>query len=114
MKPEVKVTQGEFRLASVHVVMATKDVLILEVDCHSKYPGGCSMAWSGDKGARVEIWSSDRSLYLDEGTAQFSSIELPGYTHDWVVLTDARKYSVRIGAYRRWGRDPRLLWSDGT
>ena len=111
MKPEIGVTQGRFRLSTVNVIYATQSLLVIEAGCNSKYPGGISIAWGGDQGARVEIWPEEgRSLYLDETTQKPSTITLPDYTGEWTVLTDARRYTVRIVAYQN--QTPRPIWRD--
>ena len=115
MKADLKVEQGRFRLAAVDVMCATKDLLVVEVDCDSKYPGAPGIAWGGEDGPRVDIWprfdgeQRELSLHLDESTHLPSRITLPKYTDGWIILTDARRYTVRIVAYKQ-RRRSRRVW----
>lgn len=128
MKPEIKVEQGRVRIAAVDVVYATKDLLVIEADLHTKYPGDTSIAWTwfgedelteAAEGPRVDIWprkdedGRELSLYLDETSDLPATITLPRYVQKWTILTDARKYTVRIAAYNRHHR-PRRIWKDET
>ena len=112
MKPDIKVEQGRFVVSSVDVRYATRDLLVLEADCDSKYPGHVSLAWGGPEGPRVDIWGDDeRSIGLDESTDLPTTITLPKYVDDWTLVTDARRYTVTIVAYNRKHRK-REIWKN--
>lgn len=126
MNPKIKVSQGRVRINAVYVVYATKDLLVIEADLHSKYPGDISIAWTwfGEEelteeaeGPRVDIWTrkneegTEQTLYIDETTDLPATITLPLYVQDWTILTDARRYTVRIAAYNR-RHSPRRIWRD--
>ena len=112
MDPCIRVRQGRFRVHTVDIRYATKDLLVLEIDCHSKYPDGCGIAWGGEDGPRVTIWDGGRSLNLDDTTDLPTDITLPKYTDDWMIMTDARRYSVTITAYNRKHRKRQIWQSD--
>ena len=110
MNPEIRVEQGRFQLSTVDVLYATKDLLVIEIDCDSKYPGWIGLSTGGDEGPQVSIFEDDeRSLKLDKSTDAPSVIVLPKYTDDWTILTEGTRYTVRIVAYNRKHR-PRRVW----
>lgn len=108
---DIKVEQGTFRVSSVYVMYATKNLLVVEVNCHSKYPAGCGVASGGEQGPEVSIWVDERSIKLDDSTDQLTVITLPRYADDWTILTEARKYTVRIAAYNR-SHQMHQVWSE--
>ena len=120
MNPEITVTQGAFTLASVHVLVAVKDVLIIEADCVSKYPGDIAVS-SGSLGPQVMIVPGERSLKLDDryvhpgqgGAERYDPtwITLPDYAGNWTVIAEGRRYTIRVVAYSR-RRRARLAWKE--
>lgn len=107
----VSVQQGRFRLGTVDIVHASRNMVAIEVDCDSKYPGELS-AWGRlDGRMEVEVYAdSERSLRLDESTDEVSAVTLPWpVTDKWFVLADGARYTVQIVAYRH-GRRRRTAW----
>jgi hypothetical protein len=114
MNPEITVTQGAFTLASVHVLVAVKDVLIIEADCTSKYPGELSVSDRGERGPEVMIWPGEHSQKLDQRPDRAAAptvITLPSYAGNWTVIAEGRRYTIRIVAYSR-RRRARLAWQE--
>jgi hypothetical protein len=119
----ITVEQGKFRLSSVDIIGQGDGFLILEADCHSKYPWVGAMLSDGPP--EVLIWEEPagegeptRSLHLDETTEKITRIVLPDYTAGWQVMTDGGRYTIRIVAFRydyRTTRETRKeLWRDET
>jgi hypothetical protein len=97
---ELRVEQGRFRLSSVRVIRETWDLLVIEADCESKYPGEVNV-WSGDAFPAVDIFPGESSIHLDEKEAAVTRIILPGYVKDWAIITGSTAYTVRIACYRQ-------------
>jgi hypothetical protein len=110
----IEVVQGRFRIQSVDVIADRKDLLILSVDCHSKYPG---MFVYGNR--RVLIHSDDQAEYPEERSMHLdpmgseTCITLPEKCAGWNIIAEGERYTVTIVAFPvPDGTRRREAWSD--
>lgn len=93
---DIEVIQGQFVINTVDVVHRSANLLVLEVDTHSKYPSTIN------SDNRVFIFTHERSLKVDKTTNIITNIVLPHVTEDngWHIMVTDGRYSVQIVAYR--------------
>lgn len=105
---KIEVTQGKFRINSVDVIKRGWGILILSVDCHSKYPG--DFAWGGSS---ILVMPGERSLHLDETAEILTLIDLPDKYKDWDFVVTGSRYTITIVAYKHRRRlGWKLAWLD--
>jgi hypothetical protein len=97
----ITVGQGQIVVNNVTVVRATRDLIILEADCASKYPGIVTTA-SSPRGASADFWASGETLRAG-ATRLPTTVQLPPRTQHWGLLAEGRRYSLYLVAYRRPG-----------
>ena len=102
-----KVTQGQIVVDSIDVIRSTRNVLVVEADCYSKYP---DVAMSS--GSTVWLAATEDTLWCDR-EAKLTVIELPEHVADWTIVFAATKYTVKIVAYRRPKRRTTEVWHKG-
>jgi len=91
---EVGVVQGVIAINSVGVVRKDRGLLVVEADCHSKYP-----EIAGYAGPTIYVGASEHTLKKRD-TITHSAIVLPDYTKGWEVMAEASRYTIRIVAWK--------------
>lgn len=82
-----------------------------EVDLVSKYPGNpyYSLTWADESGVEssedvatfmIHVPSSPDTLRVDPSADSDTTFAIYGLARDWIVMAEARRYTVRIVAYR--------------
>jgi hypothetical protein len=104
----IQVLQGKFRVSTVDVVVNARDCMVLEIDCHSKYPGWAVNGANENEVPFVMIFHDERSLKLDDTTDLITQVTLPRRTAGWQVIAEGARYTVRIAAWRV--RDRKQAW----
>lgn len=102
--PEFYVEQGQIIVEDVSVVYNRRNLLVAEVDCHSKYPE--IAAYGGNE---VMLMAGEYTLKCDR-EALFTRIVLPARVVGWRVNAYAGRYTVTITAFPEPKRRPVSVW----
>jgi hypothetical protein len=106
----ITVTQGQLVVNNVDVLYATPDVIILEADCRSKYPGTVTTGTSG-RGVFADFWAGPGTLNVrDMDTPLPTTIQFPPRTQDWSIVATGARYTLRIVAWRHPGQRHRCIY----
>ena len=97
--PVVSVTRGSIRVNSAVLLLNTKDVVWVSLDCLSKYPEIESLGGS-ERECCVYLGASSRTLRARRTKLPTKvSVNLRG--ERWTVLADAGRYGVNMVCIRR-------------
>ena len=96
----VSVEQGSIAVNDVSVIRQDRGLLVLEVDCHSKYPEilGYYCA-EHPSGTEVLIYPGEHTLWKRD-TEQPTVIRLPEHVKGWDIQATAARYTVRIVCWK--------------
>lgn len=103
MTPGIVVVPGQIVVNQICAHVVTPDVIILEVDCASKYP---DVVGYGD--TSVFLGSGDRTLYA-EPVESYTEIRVV-IDGVWGTMASAGRYAVSIALWRA-APTPVLAWS---
>lgn len=91
---------GRVRVHTWAQVVDHNDVKIFEIDLESKYPGPVTVAQDSEK-ISVMILVGENTLDTNPNLNDVTYLDFYlSNAHDWKVLTDGSRYTVRVVMYR--------------
>lgn len=108
----VKVNQGQIPIEDITVVVDTDHALVLKCDTRSKYAGDISIGYSQNGRWSVDLWAGHRTLDAMAGDPTEIKLTMNLHSEGWTVITDWRRYTVTIAAYREQAGGKRIIWKD--
>ena len=108
MDPKITVENGQFVVENVWAVTRHDDVIILLINCRSKYPEVVECD------ERLDILPRPESLHLNKDTDDYTRVRITGLGDGrWKTIVETGRYEVRWVLYQAGDDEYTLAWDKG-
>lgn len=93
----ISVKPGTIQVNHVQVMQATKDIILLEVDCRTKHSSIVPGYSSGKTWYEFELEVNEETLYSDTSKTNNTAIRVSGLDSNWIMLSSFGSGNFRYG-----------------